>query len=243
VINETLNALLSKDDLMSAEGLKRGIGNSGIFLEAKLANLPTLLQGDLKGSLLTLADALQKIQGNVETISGQTAESLAAKTVPDVLAGVMDKALLNKTEGAIARIVLDQLASLPKNDDTHNVWQIEIPFTDAHHTDSVKLKINHDSKGNQAEGTANWSVVLELNPPGLGTLHSRISLVGQAIDSYFWSDQQATAALVREHLDVLAARYAQAGLAVGQLNVLEGAPVNAKVSALSELPTLVDERA
>lgn len=247
-LNETLGALPSKDELMSAEGLKRGVGNSGVFLEAKLANPPVALQGDLKGSLLTLADALQKVQGNAELIPTATrpaaADSELAKASADVLAGVIDKALLNKTEGAIARIVLDQLASLPQNDGKQNVWQLEIPFTDGQHTGAVKLKINRDGKARQAGEQANWTVVLELNPPGLGTLHSRISLVGDVIDTYFWSDRQATTALIQDHLDLLFARYTQAGLAVGQLNALDGAPpASAKPSDSALLPSLLDERA
>ena len=250
-INQALGALLSKDELVSAEGVKRGISNSGVFLEAKLAILPLTLEGDLKGHLLTLLDALQKVQGNQNTSSStdkihpatsQATDSAPAKTLPNVLAETIDKTLFNKTEGAIARIVLDQLASLPKNDDQQNLWQIEIPFTDGHHTDSVKLKINRESKANLATDQANWSVVLELNPPGLGTLHSRISLVGDVIDTYFWSDQQTVTALVQEHLDLLSTRYTQAGLTVGQLNALEGAPVNAKSSDPSLLPILLDER-
>jgi len=246
-LNEALGALPSKDELMSAEGLKRGVGNSGVFLEAKLANPPVALQGDLKGSLLTLADALQKAQGNVELIPASTrpaADTEVTKISSDVLAGVIDKALLNKTEGAIARIVLDQLASLPQNDGKQNVWQLEIPFTDGRHTDAVKLKINRDGKARQAGEQSGWTVVLELNPPGLGALHSRISLVGDVIDTYFWSDRQTTTALIQDHLDLLSARYTQAGLAVGQLNALDGAPPSSAKSPDSVLlPSLLDERA
>jgi Flagellar hook-length control protein FliK len=250
-IHEALGALLSKDEIISAEGLKRGINNSGVFLETKLSNLWTP-QGDLKGHLLTLADALQKVQGgqnsvsNTEIIhptSSQTADSATTKTLPGVLSEAIDidNTLLNKTEGAIARIVLDQLASLPQNDDQQNTWQIEIPFTDGHHTDNVKLKINRESKSNQASEQANWSVMLELNPPGMGTLHSKISLVDDRIDTYFWSDQQTITALVREHLDLLSARYTQAGLAVGQLNALEGRVGNVTSSDPSLPPNLLDE--
>ncbi|MDO9105648.1 MAG: flagellar hook-length control protein FliK [Methylovulum sp.] len=238
-VNETLSALRPKDELMSAEGLKRGISDSGIFLEAKLANMQGRMQADLKGQLLTLADVLQKVQARPETGLAAT----TANTLAEVLSVAADKTLLNKTEGAIARIVLDQLASLPQNDGKQNIWQIEIPFTDGQHTDAVKLKINRESKANQAGGQANWSVLLELNPPGLGTLHSRISLVGEAIDTYFWSDSAATTALVREHLTLLSARYAQAGLEVGQLNALEGLPVHVQATGLPVLPILVDERA
>ncbi len=252
MIQSALGALSSKDELMSVEGLKRGISNSGVFLEAKLANLPLTLQGDLKGHLLTLADVLQKIQGNQSTLSsaetihpaaGQAADLSPAKILLDGLSGVMNEVLLNKTEGAIARIVLDQLASLPQNDGKQNVWRIEIPFIDDHHTDSVKLKINRESRANKTSDQANWSVVLELNPPGLGTLHARINLVNDVIDTYLWSDQQTTITLARDHLDQLSTGYTQAGLVVGQLNALEGTPVNAESSGSLLLPTLLDARA
>lgn len=252
VIHDTLGALLSKDELMSAEGLKRGISNSGIFLEAKLANPPVSLQGDLKAHLLMLADVLQKTQNNLDSLSNaesshpptsQEADPELSKTVPDILAQALakDNALLNKTEGAIARIVLDQLASLPQNDDHQNAWQIEVPFTDGNHAHSVKLKINRESKANQASEQANWSVMLELNPPGLGTLHSKISLVDDRIDTCFWSDQQAITKLIRGHLDLLSSRYTQAGLAVGQLNVLAGAVINSTSSGFTLLTNLLDE--
>lgn len=252
-LHDALGALLPRDELMSAEGLKRGVGNSGVFLEAKLANSPVTLQGDLKGHLLALAGALQKVQGGspgslsgadiIRTAIGRAVDAESASTSPDFLAGVVDKALLTKTEGAVARIVLDQLASLPQNDGKQSVWQIEIPFTDGHHTDAVKLKISREGKARQSGDQPNWSVVLELNPPGLGTLHSRISLVGEVIDTYFWSDRQTTAALVRDHLELLFARYAQAGLTVGQLNALEGTPTPADSSGRLLLPALLDERA
>ncbi len=249
-INKALGAILPKNELITAEALKQYISNSGIFLEAKLTNLPLTLQGDLKGHLLNLLDVLQKTQGNQKTLSGgetihpdkaQEVDSATAITLPGDSAGIIDKALLNKTEGAIARIVLDQLASLPQNDDKQNVWQIELPFIDGHRIDLVKLKINRESKTTHESEQANWSVVLELNPPGLGTLHSRISLAGGAINTYFWSEQQNITELVREHLDLLSNCYTQAGLAVGQLDALEGAPVHAKSPASSLLPALLDE--
>lgn len=249
-IQNSLAALLSKDDLLSAEGLKRGLSNSGVFLEAKLSNQQMPLQGDLKGHLLTLANALEKFQGShnmssaktIHPTTSQTSDFSSAKTALDVFSEAMADELLNKTEGAIARIVLDQLESLPQNGGKQNVWRAEIPITDDHHTDSVKLKINRESSANQTDNQANWSVVLELNPPRLGTLHARISLVDDVIDTYIWSDQQATMALVRDHLDQLSASYTQAGLVVGKLNALEGTPVKVEPSGSLLMPALLDAR-
>ena len=256
-INQVMAALPTKDDLVSVEGLKQGISNSGVFLEAKLANqLPP--QGDLKGHLLTLANALQTVMADNQDKGSapntvvippklephQAINPLPSERLPEVIAQSIEKdnALLNKTEGAIARIVVDQLASVPQNDELQNIWQIQIPYTHGQHTDTVKLNISRESKPNQDSEKANWSVELELNPPGLGELHSRISLVDDRIDTYFWSEQEAITALVKDNLSQLAESYTQAGLAVGNLNALEGTMVNAKPSTTTALPSLLDER-
>ncbi|ESS70288.1 putative flagellar hook-length control protein [Methyloglobulus morosus KoM1] len=257
VINQVLGALPAKDDLVSVEGLKQGVSNSGVFLEAKLANqLPP--QGDLKGHLLTLANALQNIQVE-QNDKGSVPNTAMAPTVelkqvtnsagqserlPEALSQTIEKdnTLLNKTEGAIARIVVDQLASLPKNGEQQNFWQIQIPYIHGQHTDTVQLAISRENKSNTNSEKANWSVELELNPPGLGKLHSRISLVDDRIDTYFWSQQQALTALVQDNLTHLADSYTQAGLAVGKLNALEGAATHTKTSDISALPSLLDER-
>lgn len=255
-INEVLGALPSKDDLVSVEGLKQGVSNSGVFLEAKLVNqLPP--QGDLKGHLLTLVNALQNIHAD-QNDKGSVLNTAVASTVdlkqvtnsgqterlPEALTQAIEKdnTLLNKTEGAIARIVVDQLASLPKNGEQQNFWQIQIPYIHGQHTDTVQLAISRENKPNPNSEKANWSVELELNPPGLGKLHSRISLVDDRIDTYFWSQQQALTALVQDNLSHLADSYTQAGLAVGKLNALEGAATHTKTSDISALPSLLDER-
>lgn len=235
-VDQLLDTIASKDELMSAERLQKSINNSGAFLEAKLANLLPP-QGDLKGHLLTLADALRKTPSTSE----QTAD--AAKSLINALAETKDpeSLLLAKTEGAIARIVLDQLGSLPQNNETQSSWHIEIPFTDRNHSNSVKLTINRDSQSSQEAKQSNWSVMLEINPPGMGALQCKISLIDDKIDTYFWSDQQNTTTLVKEHLGLLAASYQEAGLAVGQLNALDGSAMKTPAPETSSLPTLLDE--
>jgi hypothetical protein len=278
-INNILAAMPTKDGLITSEGLKQSIINSGVFLEAKLANsIPP--QGDLKGNLLVLAETLQKVQGdqsshpvniNTNSNSVNTSINIAANPIADAdiqsnpiptalpkpehnvpaeklpeniptIKIEADNSILTKTEGAIARIVLDQLAAQPQSDEQQHIWQIEIPYTNGQYTDTVKLKISQEGNVNQAVEQKNWSVVLELNPPGLGKLTSRISLVNDRIDTCFWSDQHATTALVREHLTQLADAYTEAGLAVGNLNTLEGAAVESNDLPTSSTMPLLDER-
>lgn len=236
VIQQTLGTLPSKEDLMTAEGLKQGINNSGVFLEAKIAQHLTP-QGDLKGQLLTLVDMLQKSPLN------QVSHSTLAQATAYVTADTADQShsLLSKTEGAIARIVLDQLVSLPQNNELQNTWQIGIPFTDGAHTDTVKLKITQEGRSNQDPHHASWSVVLELNPPGMGLIHCKISLIDHKVDTYFWGDFQSSILQVHENIDILANRYVEAGLAVGHLNVVDGARIASENAEKRLMPTLLDD--
>jgi len=235
-ILQTLGTLPSKENLMTAEGLKQGINNSGVFLEAKIAQQLTP-QGDMKGQLLSLADTLQKTSLNQDS-NPKLVQALAYAT-----ADMLDQsnALLSKTEGAIARIVLDQLASLPQNNEPQGTWQIGIPFTDSAHTDTVKLKITHEGKSNQEHHQSNWSVVVELNPPGMGTVHCKINLIDNKVDTYFWSNSQSGILQVQNNLDLLAKRYAETGLAVGNLNVVDSAMMVSEPTEKELMPTLLDD--
>jgi len=137
-------------------------------MEAKQANAIAGLSGDLKAQLLSLLDTLE---------TASTSSVLSAT----------EHVVLNEVKSGLARIVMDQLASLPQDDQQQQVWQLAIPFQNGQQTDIIKLKINQEKKSTQqlAEQPTSWSVVLELNPPGLSTLKSRISVVGEVVDTFF----------------------------------------------------------
>jgi hypothetical protein len=138
------------------------------------------------------------------------------------------KELIGKTEGAISKIVLDQLASLPKEEGTKQSWQLDLPFhSGAAQADSLKLTITQEDKNSSSESEASWSVVLEISPPGLGTIYSKIILQGNQIDSYFWSEDAAICDLIDNHLGELEKRFSAVGLEAGQLETRNGKPVEA----------------
>lgn len=246
---DLLASIPTKDALMSADQVKHAVGNSGVFFEAKLANQLSP-KGDLKGILLTLADALQKSQASRSSLTGNETTPKTTHAAADANLGLAsgfpgaienDRALLKTTESAIARIVLEQLSALPQDNETQQVWQIEIPYVDGHHSDAVKLKIKREDDARTETSLACWSVILEINPPGMGILHSKISLVDGKVDTYFWSDRQNTAADIGQNLDVLANSYNGAGLTVGNLDVLEGTPINTNPSDTPFQQPLLDE--
>ncbi len=244
-------ALPDRQALMSADGVKQAINASGLFLEAQLAAQQAFAPNDIKAQLLKLIHVLQQAtrvdvvlsqEGQVNTNPSDVIESPLLNTY---LGNETDvKRLLTQAEGTLAGIVLDQLASLPKDNTTVQVWQLQLPFVDDEQNNTAKLKITKDSSQSDAENPQlNWSVLLELNPPGLGKLYSRISLIGNQIDTYFWSDHAEVSQLLQDNMELLAARYSQAGLHPGHLQALEGvAP-----SSVSPLPKLdmplIDERA
>ncbi|HUL13767.1 MAG TPA: flagellar hook-length control protein FliK [Methylococcaceae bacterium] len=370
-VRAALDALPSKAALMEPEGLKQAIKNSGLFFEAKLANLAegaqALTGNDLKSRLLALVDMLKNLEAQAETplptlprrdgaavqdpdahvtetkspAPPATAPANASaaleqnatplthikealnKLIPSLVGQAHDepnqhvtvdpepveepnqnflkealnklipalvrqahpertqyvsvrpepvkelsqsllkepgdgvstsfdpalgnpldlKTLLHKTEGALAKIVLDQLASLPQNEGEPITWQIEIPFSDGRYSDSAKLRIVREGKAESQAEQAYWSVLLELNPPNLGTIHSRITLIGERIETYFWSDLEATSKLINSRLELLAARLQQAGLEVGRLDTLAGAPGGGRPENRLLPAKLVDERA
>jgi hypothetical protein len=365
-LRSVLGALPDKGALSTAEGLKRAIENSGLFLEARLAQqvetaespqktAPPSLAQDMKATLLKLADGLSArlssleeaaprpeseadavlvfprpappaapspganapptrlaaappeaapivfpsggaplgedeaasppapplagapLASKGETVAdgrnppplsppAETAEEAApsqAAPHPHAAAGQRPapesapppiqapregeqlKELLSKTESALAKIVLDQLASAPQPNSTAQSWRLELPFHNQGRSETASLQISREGgqrAGREAEANpSSWSVTLELNPPGLGALHSRLVLYQGEVSGVFWSERPATAELVREHLERLDARLRAAGLKTGQLNAAVGAPP--EPSSSQPRPRLLDERA
>jgi hypothetical protein len=184
-----------KEQLITSQGLRQSLNNSGLFLEAKLTQaefinqLPQLINnGSIPQSLQGIAAALlqnltQKLpaskiagaNGNSETESLILEEATlgqlpnAEKTLQDDFKanllkfihalkqeisqqpsnppelGLL-KNLQNKTENTVAKIVLDQLSSLPNDNSPKQVWSIDIPFIDRQQAETVKIEIFRDYK-------------------------------------------------------------------------------------------------
>jgi hypothetical protein len=228
-----VDAIPKKSELATPEGLAKGLSNSGIFLEAKLAGdigpVADAAVSDFKANLLRVLDRL-KAHRTPDQPNAPTPESEPGS-----------ERIRQKIEAALARVVTDQLASLPTEDAAPSVWQLEIPFTDGPHHDAAKLLIAKDTGSGSEEADDYWAVSLELHPPGLGRFCARLVLKGHMIDTYLWSDTAATSELIREQCERLRARLHGAGLSVGQLTPLDRPPDSKPYDNIS-MP-LVDLRA
>lgn len=111
-----LAQLPSRKQLQSPGTLKQALQNSGLFLEANLAQVrpDDGLDQDFKGRLLKFLQAMRHAAAAAET-----------QQPPAKMALLED--LQQKTEGTLAKLVLDQLSSLPREENPRQLWNLELP--------------------------------------------------------------------------------------------------------------------
>ncbi len=150
------------------------------------------------------------------------------------------ESLLHKVSGAVARIVLDQLNSLPRPEDPTPTWHFEVPFRQGETFHDLRLTVRGEKAPSPSkEHARTWTVDLEMDLPGLGRLQARLIYVNGEINTHLWSDRAATRALFERHLDHLAQRFRQAGLTPRTFRVTEAAIANPRT--VHDGP-LIDER-
>jgi hypothetical protein len=246
LVSDILRHLPGHKDLMQGSLLKNIFSESGLFLEAKISRLinlsdvnqqatvgpeaeNVLFKEDLKVHLLKLIQTLK-----IET-TGENEQTQSTSTLEQL------KNLLQKSENSLARLILDQLASVPKEDSPKQQWLIEIPFLNHDQADSVKIEINKDQHAKQEEQNQTWSVTVTLSPPNIGTIRCKIAYFDNTVNTHFFAEKPQTSALIKHHLDYLKQQLEQAGLKTGHIEASEGI-VEALPSRLTA-DSLLDEKA
>ncbi len=234
---EILRDLPKPQQLTEGTQLKKSLDNSGLYLEAKLAHTkqktePTL-SSDFKAVLLKFVQALQH-ESQVDK-NNLASDDQLQKLLKD---------LQNKSEGALARLVLNQLKSLPQEDQNKQVWVIDLPFTEKKLTTSIKIEIEKKHKKSQQTEQNTWSATITLSPPHLNTLHCKISYFDNTIHTNFWSEGAKTIKLIQDNLDYLTSRFEAEGLTPGNINVTQKS-ANTTPTAVTNIDkhTLFDDNA
>ena len=215
IARQIIQNLPQHSQLGNSKVLQQAINNSGTLLEAKLAaapeptatksSMPTL-DSDFKNNMLKLWQSLK-------SESSITSESRI--TIPET---PVLKELLHKAETALARIVVDQLLSLPREESPRQIWHIELPFINNGQAETIKLTIEQDSSSDNPDNTNQWSVNITLTPPGLGTIHCKISYLDKTLSTHFRSEQQTTTELIQNHLQQLRTNFETAGMTTGHMD-------------------------
>ena len=211
---EILESLPKLKNTRNPQQLKKAITNSGLFLEAKLAtpnnetksDFPT----DFKNKLLKFQHALKQeleVKNNQKTSSNEL----------NLL-----KEMQQKTESSLARVILNQLNSLPKEEGVKQMWLLDLPFINKETAESVKIEVDREQHSNPDENEENWAVTLTITPPGLATIHCKISCLDKIINTRFWSDSQGVVDKISQHLDYLDQQLKAEGLETGHLSAHRG---------------------
>lgn len=234
--NRLLSRLPDIQTLAAPGELKQALHDSGLFLEAHLARNNAAPERDLKAMLLQLQGILRNTtvapdrhdpSGNIPP----TQDNADAQTVA---------ALQHRTDAALARVVMNQIDSLPRNASATTPLVVELPLRWNDQPGMLRLQIEPDDAARHQENTTpGWSVWLSFEPGDLGPVHCRLQLRGEQVSATFWAEREATADLFQENLGKLESGFQHDGLTPQLLRCHTGKP---------PLPTprrsdILDERA
>ena len=231
---DILNTIPLREHLTEPARLKQAVDQSGLFLESKLA---ALLTGKPE---ISLTDDLKlKLNKLLEFVNQQPDTT---RDAPQQSGNNLFKESMAKIHGALAKLTLDQLNSLPKDESIKQGWIMELPFFEQQLADSVQLEIERDQSGNAEQQEKNWAVSITITPPELATIHCRISCYDGSINTRFWSDSADAVNKINSHLDYLRQQFEQKGLTTGFMDAHQGQP-NATDSAKHTLTNLLSVKA
>ncbi len=240
-VGQLINHALSGYKPLTGAVIRQVLSQSGLFLEPRLLNGQPM-PGDLKANLLRLLETLQPMLTPIpmaESVPGRASDT---GTALQLLAARLFAELHHQADGALARIQLHQLASLPQEENSlRQHWQFELPiaYPDGH--DEFLIQFEKETRpSGQAE--ERWSVTLNFNIAPTGPVCAKLSLVGDEISSHFTAELADGASRIEKLLPTLNAALASAGLKVGQLSATRGKAVRTPDQSITPLP-LLDERA
>jgi hypothetical protein len=240
LIAQVLASAPHPESLTRPEQLQRAIVDSGVLLEAKLAQQPPVddqrVAADLKANLLRLAEQV-KTANVPATPAAQRAEPappLPTTATPE---------LARQVEGALARIQVNQIASLPTEPGTPAPLIVDLALRTDRGFESVRLRVEREPPGPRAQpGEQPWAMWVELNPPGLGPVRARVATLDRNVTATFWAEHEDAAALLRAHFALLADGLRSVGLECASLACHQGdGPTHA--STAPGPAGLLDERA
>jgi hypothetical protein len=208
--------------------IREALLGSGLFLEANLAQGRQPPANDLKLALLRMLDLLQPLP------TKQQAPLLAALLGRFGAAPRRDhtqerpgmdakgRTLLQSIEGALAKVELQQLNSLPQRDDGRLQWQFSLPLGEDTQHASLGIEIERESAKQPGEEEPGWKVNLHFPFAESGSLDAHLSLRGEDLSLNFWAEREETLNKLREALPQLEKALVKAGFHLTQCQTYPG---------------------
>jgi len=164
---------------------------------------------------------------NGPTVPQAPVEAALPEDVSDL---ALAQHLLDRTEAAIARQTLMQVASLsdgdaaaakPGTDGRHLLF--DIPMAMPQGTAVAQFRIERDGAGNEAEATKPaWRASFAIDIEPLGRVHAHIALVGDRTSVTLRAERPESAALFSDNVAQLEAALREAALEPGTLSCVGG---------------------
>lgn len=226
-LNDRLERLISRlpgpSTLTEPGGLQRAVEGSGIWLEARLAQLALTpgaltdasLGEDLKAQLLQFADQIRRHNRDAADTTARTA------TPAVINAG---KALEHETEGMLKQLVSLQLQPLEQEAEQPR-WVLDLPYRHSGGVGTVQAEIERERRQGEVE-EAGWTIRLRLDLAELGPLSIRLTLKGQRLSASLLAERAPTAALLRSRLPLLREQLEARELEVTALHAGQGQTAN-----------------
>jgi len=149
--------------------------------------------------------------------------------------------LLARTEAALARQTLLQIASLPeaatgegaKSDNAGARLTFDIPVATALGTGVAQIRIEQDSKSTRDGPDIRpvWRVNFSIDVEPVGPVHASIALSGERAAVTLYAERDDSAKMLREGLPLLEAGLKDVALEAGELICRNGAPAAPRAAA------------
>lgn len=126
--------------------------------------------------------------------------------------------LILQLESGLARVHLNQLNSLPQNDDSgRSTLILNLPVSNGDKLDDLHVRIEREQVGNNEEIRHIWRVTLHFEFEGLGVIRANIAIHDNQVNTTFHSENPFTSEVFQKHLDDLRQSLDAAGLHTGHL--------------------------
>lgn len=139
----------------------------------------------------------------------------------------MVQKLWSETDAALARVTLQQIASLPDTAGAHATQRLvlDVPIAIAQGHAVIAFEIEPDRANRDHEdGERGFRINLALDIEPLGPVRASVSEAGGRTHVSLFAERDATARVLREGLPALQGQLAEAALEPGELNCRVGAP-------------------
>ena len=252
-LNEVLLRLLpTPAQVAQAEGLRKAILRSGMFYESRIQAISSTdsvsapLQ-DLKSILLSLAERLRSMpnpppallrslyQEGMRRAAELPPPRREGSPTPQARAAPVDLALFSReallemlkirTQGALSRVVLHQVANAESAEQGQARWLMELPLRAQNAMELIHLLLEKDAQqGGKEDKDPTWRAEMALDLPELGAVRIRVTVCGDQVSTHFWAETPSTVKRLGESLPRLREGLTARELQIGNMGCYAGEP-------------------